>query len=53
MQSPRRLKPEKRRNGYEINLRAGCPSMAPDGVAPDYSYLVEALTPDSSRAGGR
>jgi dienelactone hydrolase len=35
------------------DMRAGCPSMAPDGLPPNYSYLAEALTPDSRKAKGR
>jgi hypothetical protein len=35
------------------DMRTGCPSMSPDGLSADYSYLAEALTPDTPAGKGR
>jgi dienelactone hydrolase len=35
------------------DMRAGCPSMVADGLPANYSYLSEALTPDTSSGKGR
>jgi dienelactone hydrolase len=39
--------------GTEVScddMRAGCPSMAPDGLAPNYTYLADTMTPDGPDA---
>jgi dienelactone hydrolase len=52
------------RSGYDLHtaggaeigcedMRTGCPSMSPDGLPADYSYLAEALTPDTPAGKGR
>jgi dienelactone hydrolase len=43
-------------SGAEVaceDMRTGCPSMSPDGLSTDYSYLAEALTPDIPAGKGR